>query len=77
MAHLVNNYDFGFPLKNVQQLDAIEQNILSDDKYATSLVKQFMFSFNSPPHLKLHNFNYHIFKKSASYQWRQRRQAFY
>lgn len=38
MAHLVKDYNFGFPLKNVQQLDAIEQNILTDDKYATSLV---------------------------------------
>lgn len=40
MAHLVKNYDFGFPLRNVLQLDAIEQNILTDDKYATSLVSQ-------------------------------------
>lgn len=40
MAHLIKDYNFGFPLKNIQQLDGIEQNILSDDKYATSLVKQ-------------------------------------
>ncbi|XP_055320665.1 longitudinals lacking protein, isoforms H/M/V-like isoform X9 [Sitodiplosis mosellana] len=38
MAQLVKDYNFGFPLKNVQQLDAIEQNILTDDKYATSLI---------------------------------------
>lgn len=38
MAQLVKDYNFGFPLKNVQQLDAIEQNILTDDKYASSLV---------------------------------------
>lgn len=39
MAELVKGYNFGFPLQNVQQLDAIEQNILTDDKYASSLVK--------------------------------------
>lgn len=38
MAQLVKDYDFGFPLKNVEQLDNIERNILTDDKYATSLV---------------------------------------
>lgn len=47
MAQLVKDYDFGFPLRNVQQLDAIEQNILTDDKYATSLVSsQYKFPFN-------------------------------
>lgn len=46
MAQLVKDYNFGFPLKNVQQLDAIEQNILTDDKYATSLVRsQYKFHF--------------------------------
>lgn len=38
MAQLIKDYNFGFPLRNVQQLDDIEQNILTDDKYATSLV---------------------------------------
>lgn len=38
MAELVKDYDFGFPLKSVEQLDNIERNILSDDKYASSLV---------------------------------------
>ncbi|XP_031629855.1 longitudinals lacking protein, isoforms H/M/V-like isoform X9 [Contarinia nasturtii] len=38
MAQLVKDYNFGFPLRNVQQLDAIEQNILTDDKYASSLI---------------------------------------
>lgn len=42
MAQLVKDYDFGFPLKNIEQLDDIERNILSDDKYGTSLV---IFSF--------------------------------
>lgn len=38
MAQLIKDYNFGFPLRNVQQLDDIEQNILTDDKYQTSLV---------------------------------------
>lgn len=47
MAQLVKDYNFGFPLRNVQQLDAIEQNILTDDKYATSLVRsQYKFPFD-------------------------------
>lgn len=40
MAQLIKDYNFGFPLQNVQQLDDIEQNILTDDKYATSLVNK-------------------------------------
>lgn len=40
MAQLIKDYNFGFPLRNVQQLDDIEQNILTDDKYATSLVSE-------------------------------------
>lgn len=45
MAQLVKDYNFGFPLRSVEQLDDIERNILSDDKYATSLVKFFITIF--------------------------------
>lgn len=45
MAQLIKDYNFGFPLQNVQQLDDIEQNILTDDKYATSLVNKLNWLF--------------------------------
>lgn len=38
MASLVKNYNFGFPLTNLEQLDALEQNLLTDDQYTESLV---------------------------------------
>lgn len=38
MAHLIKNYNFGLPLNNVEDLDNIERQILTDDKYASSLV---------------------------------------
>lgn len=38
MAHLVKDYDFGFPLTNIEQLNNIERNILTDDGYASTLV---------------------------------------
>lgn len=38
MAQLIDNYNFGFPLKTVQDLDNVEQNMLTDDKYVSTLV---------------------------------------
>lgn len=38
MAQLVKNYNFGLPLNTIEELDNIERNLFTDDKYASSLV---------------------------------------
>lgn len=38
MAQLIDNYNFGFPLNTVEDLNNVEQNIVTDDKYVSTLV---------------------------------------
>lgn len=39
MALLIKDYDFGLPLKTIEDLDKIETNLLMDDKYTSCLVR--------------------------------------
>lgn len=47
MAQLIDNYNFGFPLNTVEDLNNVEQNIVTDDKYVSTLVciHQFRLTF--------------------------------
>lgn len=44
MAQLIKNYNFGFPLRTVVDLDNVEQNMLTDDKYGSTLVFKIKYS---------------------------------
>lgn len=44
MAQLVKNYNFGLPLNTIEELNNIERNLLTDDKYGSSLVSSCMQS---------------------------------
>lgn len=43
MAQLVKNYTFGLPLNTIEELNNIERNLFTDDKYAASLVNKIHF----------------------------------
>lgn len=51
MAQLIKNYNFGLPLNTPEELDNIERNLFTDDKYASSLVNK-LNCYES--HMKIH-----------------------